>query len=1427
MADLFEQAAELPDYEFRPTDKPVLVTDESGALVKVPKRALGRAQAEGFRPLGGDELAQRQRRVEAQERQAGVVPALIAGTEEAASTATFGLTDWLAKKAAGIAGVSEAEYLAAREERQLGSPIASGLGTAAGLILPAIATAGAAAPAAGAAVAARTAAAATPIARVMQAGRAVTAAAETALAAEAGAGALARTAARVLPKVAGGAVEGALWGTGEGVRESILGKTDSVSEAVAAHVGTDALLFGAMNGGLGLIEGALPTVLRGAKKALDATYERTPFFGRRALLEAAVAAPEKTGVAAETARKLYAEREALAALDAKLGGALDVLATTTPERIDQVLARVADVEAIAGLKDPKKVLAAIVTAPVEQATAVLDALPGIAPLMEASKTAVPELLAAPVDQLAAIVRNAEGVAALEQQVPGTFRTLLAAPAEQATAALSNVNGLLALEDQARGNIKKLLAAPADRIEAALGASYGLAELETLKAGAIDSVLAAPAERSIEALKNIDGIATLQRYAPGDALSELLNAPIENASGIMRNAEAVATLERTKRGALKSLMDTAPERALLIAENGAGIASLEREVPGTVRRLLEASEADAQFFATRAPQIAALEVDAKGAFEVMRLASNEQRDWVLSRSADIIAMERELPGSLNSFRAFVTGPDGAWVRQEADNLLDNWTMIMRNPNERSRVVANVIEEKSAQFKAGQNLQKELYTAAKADRNEALRAIGQPGGPPSLDVVQKAAGDAAALVEETASRMLSDPLSYEVSYANSMAALSKEMQGELVLKAGPQTLKAGPSKAGAILADPVQVYDRLVTARTQVGNMIGALRKIPESERLVQQSKALVEANKVYGALSETLKDTAVFGESAAVKASLDEIIGEWKQITKKGSPLRKFFMEEVTVKGQKVAEISESKVNQWVNQIGDARTSASIRDAKTKTEAFHELTSVLQRMVDVGQTSVPSVVKGAVDIGEAEIRTLVEKSIASSADLEKRALYSRIYNQLAPTKASERAAGTLGFRTGSVNLGGYGHGAATAGTSGVPIAAPIGDVLVAERAAMEATVGREAQLRELQQAQERVRLGLSRTELSAREAELVRRSRILAGAPVDVAAEADALAAEALPGGAAFAESVARRTLGVVPGGGAVTGIADLLRTIPRQQWQVTARVRGMVAAEKRARDLGAAIERGASSLLRVAGKGTTVIAAPIRREERREELERKAERGVKAAAKRRAETVDAMRQVQLLRDDPEAFADHMDAQGFAVASDLPEIVQGVSGVTLAATQVLAEAVPKQPQGQLDKWEPSNADVARFSRVRAALSRPTSVLDRARDGSLTQEEIRAVERVYPQTMVDIRAAIQAVVSSAVERDEQIPRERLPAIEAILGYPLATGSSPESVRRAQAVFSGARRGETAKADVVRPLPGAANVTLSNRYMTPQQAAGARRA
>ena len=327
-----------------PGEASFAVTSPAGVTYQVPASQVLEAMTRGFQEADPSKLAALQTGARIAEEQAGVLPALLTGVEAGASALTFGATDFAAKKIAGLTGMSEEEYERRRAERMVGSPLAESIGTIAGIALPALLTEGLSVAATGATTAAK-AVAVTPVGLAMRAGRIVGETAERLLPAATTTGqAIVRTGAQ---RALAGAVEGALWGGGTALQEVATGQADTVAEALSAHLAPTTILFGALGGGLGILEAGLPAAVRAAGKVVDAAYERAPAFGRRSLAKFWEEAPGMTRVMPETAEAMLAERQQLVALDERVGNVMNALSTQPPEATAFALANARQLEEVA------------------------------------------------------------------------------------------------------------------------------------------------------------------------------------------------------------------------------------------------------------------------------------------------------------------------------------------------------------------------------------------------------------------------------------------------------------------------------------------------------------------------------------------------------------------------------------------------------------------------------------------------------------------------------------------------------------------------------------------------------------------------------------------------------------------------------------------------------------------------------------------------------------------------------------------------------------------------------------------------------------------------------------------------------------------------------------------------------------------------
>lgn len=237
-----------------------ILLNSDGVIGEVPDEQAQAALAQGYAPAPPEQAAAfldaRQRR----ETFGTTGQAVLAGGEAAARALTLGGSTFL-ERAIGVSP----ESIRAREEV---NPVASGLGTVAGIAAPLILSGGSSALAQGGKGALGAAAELSAPSLVSRAGRAVVGALEGVDLGilEGTGGQFAARSAGALPEAAsfggqlarravaeglGSAVEGAAYGAGEVVHEAALGNPDLTAQSALGTVGMSALVGGGLGAGIG------------------------------------------------------------------------------------------------------------------------------------------------------------------------------------------------------------------------------------------------------------------------------------------------------------------------------------------------------------------------------------------------------------------------------------------------------------------------------------------------------------------------------------------------------------------------------------------------------------------------------------------------------------------------------------------------------------------------------------------------------------------------------------------------------------------------------------------------------------------------------------------------------------------------------------------------------------------------------------------------------------------------------------------------------------------------------------------------------------------------------------------------------------------------------------------------------------------------
>lgn len=295
---------------------------------------------------------------------------------------------------------------------------------------------------------------------------------------------------------------------------------------------------------------------------------------------------------------------------------------------------------------------------------------------------------------------------------------------------------------------------------------------------------------------------------------------------------------------------------------------------------------------------------------------------------------------------------------------------------------------------------------------------------------------------------------------------------------------------------------------------------------------------------------------------------------------------------------------------------------------------------------------------------------------------------------------------------------------------------------------------------------------------------------------------------------------MIPGAGPVAavygGAKALYHTVAGLK-NVPQTVATLARLERMAQKVAAAIDTGASTLVRGGVK-----AANVGRAEAVAGIAREFSSTPEAATARFSRRVA---EVQKLSQDPEALHRAIVAQNEGIDQHAPNTSQALAVTSARGIAFLASKMPQAPmRGPLaPKWEPSQSEIAKFSRYYEAVQDPLVVLKQAAAGTLTKEAVEAVQTVYPELYAKIQAGLLAKIAT---HGTDVPRRSRLMLGALLGQDV--DGSMAGMLANQAVFRAPSRQQSGlKAPAVKPsVRGMEKVTVASRLMTPMQASASRR-
>jgi hypothetical protein len=256
----------------------------------------------------------------------------------------------------------------------------------------------------------------------------------------------------------------------------------------------------------------------------------------------------------------------------------------------------------------------------------------------------------------------------------------------------------------------------------------------------------------------------------------------------------------------------------------------------------------------------------------------------------------------------------------------------------------------------------------------------------------------------------------------------------------------------------------------------------------------------------------------------------------------------------------------------------------------------------------------------------------------------------------------------------------------------------------------------------------------------------------------------------------------------------------------------LAGLERLGKSASRAIETGVSTLVRGSARGASVGRA--------ETLA-----GVARSFGSDLDTATAtfekrVREIQSIAQDPDQLHRALLDQNGDLDEHAPETAQALSVASARAVLFLASKLPRAPQrGPLaPKWQPSQAEIAKFNRYYEAVQHPASILKQAAAGTLTREAVEAVATVYPELFGSIQAAI---VDKLASHRGDVPYESKLMAGMILGQDL--DGTVRLATKNRASFAGPSAKPSAAMPVVKPnATGLGRISISDRSLTPQQRA-----
>jgi hypothetical protein len=157
--------------------------------------------------------------------------------------------------------------------------------------------------------------------------------------------------------------------------------------------------------------------------------------------------------------------------------------------------------------------------------------------------------------------------------------------------------------------------------------------------------------------------------------------------------------------------------------------------------------------------------------------------------------------------------------------------------------------------------------------------------------------------------------------------------------------------------------------------------------------------------------------------------------------------------------------------------------------------------------------------------------------------------------------------------------------------------------------------------------------------------------------------------------------------------------------------------------------------------------------------------------------------------DPLRATDKLGRLTTGLAAAAPKTATHLQAKMAAAAQFLVARAPKPPlrtaslNPLLEKWEPTETELSKWSRYAAAVEDPMSVVDDLARGEISREGVEVLRTIYPRLYENV---VEQTMEHVRKMGERLPYQQRLALGILFRAPTDASLRPESIQGAQAVY-----------------------------------------